>query len=780
MGRAHGSALLFFEQKRFKDEMNFWKRLDKTERRLVAVSVIVLALSLCLLQFDDFFGRDGFSSKPLIGRIAYKENDTRYKSVESFVWYKARNEQGVHIGDAVFTGEESNARVDLKKGGNVTVGQNSMIVFSEIDSEKLANLQYGNFGLKVEGSIKVAIQGEVTTIEGKGSEIQVFTGRDKKPKLRLLKGSATIQSKGKQPVKLERGDITNLVPQKQVRELARASLPPPAISVPHPEPTSEVIPYIWKLYDLYARTEMLLAERAAPPELVETLVKINWRTHRPDKKPKTDSVELSQVPDMETPTRFDSNSGSMEFTQVYLGNNFWRVSSDGKNWSEIQRFEVRPQFLPGMRPEIVSFASRFPLVGPSASISVDLKVPFEPLGFVAEASTSETFEKGSTRSFWAPTTRLRLSFYKPGRYFYRFRAVTKSQELTEWSEIHPVVVEVPALLPGVKLAKRTYMGYLGDEFNVQWSAVEGARQYRTIVTNSAGDKIPTLLSRAPKLVFKPKHTDVFKVAVQAVDEYGRLGKQSDFATIRVVEKPKPAPIIQSQKPRVENTREPSSAQATSAIKMEQKSSSLLNDRFKHSKLALEGAAWTLQSTEQAYSNRESPIATGVGIRAQHWWNRSGVEASFKTGVFGVNSSGSGLSQKQTELRYHYRFFTGFPWRLARELQISVFGGYELYRSSGGGSFSPQYDLVKFGTSLEFPLWNRWTTGGEILYGQGSDESKKQEISGHLNYYLTRDWSFGAGYRLHLFEAGSLRSSGAGYLPFREGYTELYSTLLFHY
>jgi len=116
---------------------------------------------------------------------------------------------------------------------------------------------------------------------------------------------------------------------------------------------------------------------------------------------------------------------------------------------------------------------------------------------------------------------------------------------------------------------------------------------------------------------------------------------------------------------------------------------------------------------------------------------------------------------------------------SRELQISLFGGNEFYQNAGSSNFSRQYDLWKFGTSLEFPLSNRWTTGGEVVYGIGGDKSTKEEISGHFNYFINRNWSSGAGYRLHLFNAGSTASS-PGYLPYREGYTELYTSLFYYY
>ncbi len=70
--------------------------------------------------------------------------------------------------------------------------------------------------------------------------------------------------------------------------------------------------------------------------------------------------------------------------------------------------------------------------------------------------------------------------------------------------------------------------------------------------------------------------------------------------------------------------------------------------------------------------------------------------------------------------------------------------------------------------VHFPVFRRWDTGGEILYGIGTDRSKKYEISGFLGYYLSMNATIGLGYRLYLFDAGSLLTSSSFGVPYREG------------
>jgi hypothetical protein len=135
---------------------------------------------------------------------------------------------------------------------------------------------------------------------------------------------------------------------------------------------------------------------------------------------------------------------------------------------------------------------------------------------------------------------------------------------------------------------------------------------------------------------------------------------------------------------------------------------------------------------------------------------------------------------QAEARYHYRFLLPFNFLSKfKQSRMSLFTGYEYYRNWGGSLFAPQYDLMKFGFTLAFPLFYRWDTGGEMVYGHGFDSSKKYEVAGYVNYFWERNLSLGIGYRVHLFEAGSPVSSPLG-LPYREGFGEGYSVVRWHY
>ena len=84
--------------------------------------------------------------------------------------------------------------------------------------------------------------------------------------------------------------------------------------------------------------------------------------------------------------------------------------------------------------------------------------------------------------------------------------------------------------------------------------------------------------------------------------------------------------------------------------------------------------------------------------------------------------------------------------------------------------------MKVGFSLAFPLFRHWDTGGEVLYGFNQLSDQKYEIAGYLDYFFKHNFSFGVGYRVHLFQTNSPDDAPLGPLPYREGYGEGYSVL----
>lgn len=206
----------------------------------------------------------------------------------------------------------------------------------------------------------------------------------------------------------------------------------------------------------------------------------------------------------------------------------------------------------------------------------------------------------------------------------------------------------------------------------------------------------------------------------------------------------------------------------------------MNQNFRKSVFQVEGVFFSMFSKNQIEAKTAEPAGALVNIGWLHWFENFGFEGKLKTKLASTNESGKDTSPSQLEGRLHRRYLGSFPWGLTRSMQSSLFGGIEIYRNSNSSKlYSPRYDLLKLGFSLHFPLAHYWAMGGDLAYGQGLEGSRKYEISGFAHYYFNETWSFGAGYRMNLFESKSTTTTPAG-LPFREAYGEAYSVIRWSY
>jgi hypothetical protein len=731
--------------------MELKKPKSKTEKRLIIVCSLCMLMCLIVLFFgeDWLWNSDGFlSNKQKVGLITSQTNDARLKNDGSFVWYKAKEQGDVRIGDAVFSGADSKVHVELQSGGGIDVGENSLLVFSEIESQKLANLMSGNFRLKVDGTLKVAVNGEITTLNGRNSEVQIYFDKDKKPKFRTLSGNVKWTG------------------QKTAEAAKPKSLP---VEIPSPM-TVPSESYTWHLYDLYEQKNLELIVRVDLPAKVQRSTELKWSSGNS----KSTLVQYSENSDFSSTTQSISSSGFTKLETVHLGENFWRVSADeGKTWSVSQKFQVVPQFLKNAQSVLIKPIQEIPLFENVASFDLEIRTPVEAEGLVAEASTTAEFSLASTKIFWSKTSRPRLSFYQPGQYFYRFRTVTKNQELSDWSNVQKFIVFKPEPLKVPVLAKiNSRELYIGEVFKLDWKS--DAKMIVTEVLTKEGKHLEKIAGR--NITWTAPEAGLYRIRSLALDKYGRTSAFSKTEILKVLPKLIPSRLSKNEV----KARKPTAVETTTSIKLEDiKDVEPRNSRYKNSVISAQGFLWTLQSSQQVDQSKAAPVASGIGVHGITWFDRWGLEGSAKASLLSGNQASAQTSMRDFEGRIHYRFVTGFPFGMARELQTSVFAGYEMY-SNVGSSFASQYDLIKFGTSLEFPLSQRWSTGGEFVYGYGLDKGSKQEISGNLNYFLTPDWSLGAGYRFNFYTAGSAASVKMGYYSYKEGYTEGYSILNYHF
>jgi hypothetical protein len=673
--------------------------LSKKEMRIVIACSLAMFCCLNILTFGEsfFWNSKNKANAPAIGFLSKTENDIRFRGQGSYIWDKAAERESLHIGDSIFSGRNSKFDLNLNEGGRIEVGENSLIRLSEINSQNLADLRAGRFQIRITENTKVAIDGQIVSFHGADSVVEVHFNGKHKPILKVRRGQVKMT--------LTNGKSLDLQPD---HELALES----AIAAPQgPQEAAKVelpkeIVYDWHLYDIYRQDGVELIEKTEAPDKVPVRSKLIWS----EGSKKSALIEIQNTRELQWHENHQVDAGTLELAEARLGTNFWRVSFDnGRSWSLPESFVVKARFKPHTEPFFSREREEIPFAGQPLSVPLDLHVSEEAIGYVAQASLAADFPPDATKTFWSSQAQPYLAFYKPGRYFYRFRAVLAQQEISDWSKVKEYIVKDISPPPPPVLSRLSRRG--------------PRTRPKTLMNRVAVNEVP---QRLP----------------DAVDRGADVGE--------TVARP---PLLD------ETVRK--------------------NEKYNHSVVSAQGFLWTLQSSQQYYQSQKAPVVSGIGLHILSWGEHWGAEGSFKSGAVSMNSAGQDTALRDLEARIHYRIRTGFPFALTRELQTSFFTGYEAYRNSGS-LYANQYDLIKFGTSFDFPVWENWSAGGELVYGTASDGSSKQEISGNFGYFLNHDWSLGFGYRLDFFTAGSVSSAPAGNLPYREGYTEGYSILNYHF
>lgn len=357
--------------------------LAKADRILIGLSAVGLIVAALFLFNEDLYNRfiggaiHDDTSKPLMGVVTEKVNDTRYKNSALIFWVNTRNKQNVRAGDSLFAGVNSRAHVTLKDGNEMTLDQNSMVVFNEL---KITDLNMGNFRFKVEGKMVLSVQGQPTTVEGSGSDIQIIVPKEKgaKPQVRLLRGSASIQVQGKPRQQLTPQKVETLpivVTEEAVRQIASTLNPeqpaqPKPADVPSAAPAPAPAPRRLQLYDVFeAKEDKSLAPRVQIANEARSLLPLD--------------EHVSLISSRSEPITLDQNGA--------------RVTLSASGAPEVQ-------------------------------------------GYIFEMSANKDFPAEQTRAKWKRDGNLELNFTQPGTFFYRVRGANQKTELTTVSEPVEVVV----------------------------------------------------------------------------------------------------------------------------------------------------------------------------------------------------------------------------------------------------------------------------------------------------------------------------------------------------
>lgn len=735
---------------------SFFKDLSKKDRAIFLICFFIGTTCSLLLTpyFDgslDFLVAEN-SDQPIIGTITQKTNDIQIKQHQQLIWLKAKQNQNVRTGDSVFSGEKSYTQIQVNNSNKIVLGENSLILFQEIDSQKVANLKDGNFRITVNGNIKVAIDGKLAEIQGDKSEIQVYLSEDKTPKIKLLSGNASVTDNNGSTQTLVEGAVALFKPEE----------PPKTVEAPPTLQNDNLkLSYKWKLYDLYSRTEDNTLAANPLPEQVNYVKLLKWSTNPENKEM---LVEIAGQMDFSNKKSFKAELNQLQLEQIFVGKNFWRVKSASSNeWSTIADFELSTDFTAVPSLSSVTYSKNIPLLNSQAQGRIAFKSNNDVVAYVVESSEDSEFKTDNIKINFVTDNQLNLSFNKAATIFYRIRSVNQNQEISNWSNTFKIEVFSPNPPKAPILANSKTQVYLSQEAFAEWQS-EDEKVFIEIRTEN-NQLIKSFSDR--KFKTKLPYPGTYTATAYSVDKYGQTSPPADSIQIKVQEDP--LVLAASDDKTDESLKQP----------VEKKSGVFFNDAYKESKLSFNLFTINLFSSQQLANNNQNPTITGAGASVTQWYDQHGVEANLKSGL--SSSNGNSKSVLSLEALYKYRFLSSYSNSFTRELQFTLISGYEMYRNPSTASlFSPKYDILKVGAGLSLPIHENWSANGQILLGLGLDGSIKLDAGGEGLYYLSRAWSLGMGYRISLFQAGSASTSGNGVVPYREGYTQIYTLLNFNY
>ncbi len=765
--------------------------LTKTDRRLIACALLALLLVAPLLISQEYYNfvfgsRNNRAKGSEIGQVILAKHDIRLKDSMNFDWNSASVNANIYSGDSLFVGRNSNSQVSLKRGGKIDLGENTMVTFTETEGEIAPGLQVGNFKITVQGKMKVILDGKLTEFVGNGAELEVSTAPGSRTKVKVTKGNIQLKRKNElQKLKTissgqtefldERGtaSVANLPPEPAV------VVPPPLVAVEPPPPARYA--YTYKIEDFYRVSGSLLWVKPAPPTEVNFKVSVPVAGQTGSEKM---VLQQSAEKEFKSQHAFETTAASLELPTAYLGSNYLRTTKTGSSWKPAGNFDLDAAFVPEMNLQFVFDQEQVPLLTSEIAVVGHVVAQKPYPAYILETSLTPQFAENETSATMLTTSQRAFIFRSAVTRYYRIRGINDQNEITDLSPIAKLNIFIPETAEPPRLTQYNFEGLINKPLPIAWEKTN-AKTYEVEIRDRRGEVIYTQKTTEPKFVWNSERAGPFKLDLTQIDRFGRRSKSSSARILMRRPEPPPALVLAKKVEPPPKLAEPAPERAPAQVatttgSLNPNVPNYLNKKFESSKLEVEASTNLLQSSQQVVVRSTTPIIAALAVRMHAWLGHHGFEGSMKSKVLGFNDAGGSMSTTQLEARYHYRVFAPFNvFSTYERSQFSGFIGYEMFRNNGS-NFAPQYNLLKLGTAMSFPLSQRWDTGGEFVFGTAADASKKYEISGNIHYYLQKDWSLGVGYRVHYFVAGSKASAPSLGLPYREGYSEGYSVLRWHY
>lgn len=169
---------------------------------ILSGSAVILLLLSYLLYDDSLLFPPDTNNEPAIGVISTSANDVRRKNSGNFIWLPGNKKDQIYNRDSIFTGDGSQAAIQLNDGSLIQIQENSLVNLNLKNGQMQLDLRFGQFVGNGNSTIHVKTGDDEYTIEGKDAKFEINRSQSGNLDVKVLSGNAEISGKaGKQNLK---------------------------------------------------------------------------------------------------------------------------------------------------------------------------------------------------------------------------------------------------------------------------------------------------------------------------------------------------------------------------------------------------------------------------------------------------------------------------------------------------------------------------------------------------------------------------------------------------
>ncbi|CAN5714298.1 hypothetical protein BH10BDE1_BH10BDE1_03580 [soil metagenome] len=727
------------------------------------------------------------SAGDVVAVVESVERDVRQRPVEEASWYRAEAHAEIQRGDAVYSGAQSRSRVKMKSGGVLELGEETLVIFDDVDGVTVPDVSRGQVKIKINGQMKIAISGEVAEFTGAQSEL-VLNSNGGVRNVKVVAGEASIRASGASKRAIRAGETFELA--KVLKKSSSAKVEAPLVG----ESVSPNLISLRRKIVALDEGDRKTAAETAPAALTDASpVALAAPVPEPAAEPvaETGIVSAPPVPEvaaMETAPMVAATAVVKEaLSPVEPSLNVQRVMKVQEVYQRKGSALLVPRT--GLKFLKTPVALAWNGAVPEEKIFLQLS---------KEASFKNTWLERE-----ATGTNVVIDQWKTGKSFWRV-----SRDGQSWSSSGEVTVKPQVSIsqaPSVKALKNKVSVFAkgkGPEAQAKLLFEDsGLKKVRGwVLQGSSSALFPAGTS---KTVFVSKdRIDVplhrpghYFFRVRSVASEGEISTYSTAIEVQALNAAAAPVPLRMAKRRAPKQRE------IAAVEPELKADTSLNEsplddvyqpkaetrtranlktlvekdpnRARPWQVTIEGGESALVSSEQIGASDAADIHV-LGLHGGYDDGKNSGHFGYRGQLGGGNGEGSAQASSKFEARYT-RWWQ-MPWQ---PLRLGWLGGFDRYRNDGSVRFSKGYDSAKTGLDVGISFSEKWKGGGNILVGGWTDSNRVYELGGFLSYDLSREIAFGLGYRVSLFEAGTAASAPIA-LPYREALGEVYSALQFSF